>query len=118
MNVVLISNFFGDYHMNYESEQTAQIVNIPLVFHADSLSDKSKLTKSENKPQTAPTSFNDTQYKVRLIRYTANLKNLIDNPPEFDHGNPDDVHNDQIDNYLWVVGEFINAMHDLGKKRK
>lgn len=104
--------------MNFKSEHTAQIVNIPLAFHADNISDKSKLIKPENKSLTTPTSFNDTQYKVRLIRYTANLKNLIDNPPEFEHGNSDDIHNDQIDNYLWVVGEFINAMHELGHKRK
>jgi len=104
--------------MHFKSEHAEQVVNIPLVFHAENLSDKSKLVKSEKKPQTTPTSFNDTQYKVRLIRYTANLKDLIDNPPEFEHGNSDDVHNDQIDNYLWVVGEFINAMHELGHKRK
>ena len=100
--------------MNYKPENTAQIVNIPLVFHADNIN----IAKSENKSQTSPASFNDTQYKIRLIRYTANLKNLIDNPPAFEHENSADTHNDQIDNYLWVVGEFINAMHELGHKRK
>ncbi|MCW8933259.1 MAG: hypothetical protein OQK98_00910 [Gammaproteobacteria bacterium] len=104
--------------MNYKSEQATHIVNIPLVFHEENLSDESKSVNPGKRKKATPASFSDTQYKVRLIRYTANLKNLIDNPPEFEHSNPDGVHNDQIDNYLWVVGEFINAMHELGHKRK
>lgn len=100
--------------MNFKSEavQISPIVNIPLTFHAENISDK-----SAGHHQATPPAFNDTQYKIRLIRSMANLKNLIDNPPEFEHCNPDDVHQDQIDNYLWVVGEFINAMHELGHNR-
>ena len=102
--------------MNFESEQAARvepIVNIPLAFHAKKLNDQ-----SASQHQATPPAFNDTRYKVRLIRYMANLKDLIDNPPELEHCSADDIHKDQMDNYLWVVGELINAMHELGHKDK
>jgi len=102
--------------MNLKSEQTTHvdpIVSIPLAFHDKNLNDN-----SANMHQAMPPAFNDTRYKVRLIRYMANLKDLIDNPPEFEHCNAEDIHKEQMDNYLWVVGEFINAMHDLGNQRK
>jgi len=101
--------------MNLKSEQTVNIdpvVNIPLAFHAKNLNDN-----SVNKHQAMPPAFNDTKYKVRLIRYMANLKDLIDNPPEFENCSADDIHKEQMDNYLWVVGEFINAMHEIGHKK-
>lgn len=104
---------------NLTSEQAGRIVSIPLGFSSPKLNDNSKPLSSKTEIHVPATSFNDTQYKVRLLRYTAHLRHLIDNPPAIDHHcSESDIHSEQIDNYLWVMAEFMNGMYEINHKSK
>ncbi|RDH85965.1 MAG: hypothetical protein DIZ80_00370 [endosymbiont of Galathealinum brachiosum] len=105
-----------DDQFEKSSSKPAKLVEIPLRFHSFDVDDE----------QGLPTRFNDTQYKVRLIRYTGHLVHLLDNPPVFkpvccgDDVHPDVFH-EQVDNYLWVMGEIISGifeMNQVGGKEK
>ena len=104
---------------NFKSDQADRVVSIPLGFSAPNLNDNSKGFKPKAESHMPVTSFNDTQYKVRLIRYTAHLKHLMDNPPATEHNNSEsEIHSEKIDNYLWVMAEFLNGMYEINHKSK
>ncbi|RDH81412.1 MAG: hypothetical protein DIZ80_15100 [endosymbiont of Galathealinum brachiosum] len=104
---------------NLKSEQAVRVVNIPLGFSSAKLNDNSKRLSPKTENHVPATSFNDTQYKVRLLRYTAHLRHLIDNPPAIEHNcSESDIHSEQIDNYLWVMAEFMNGMYEANHKSK
>ena len=104
---------------NFKTEQADRVISIPLGFSTLNLNDNSKRLNSKTESHMPVTSFNDTQYKVRLIRYTAQLKHLMDNPPVIEHNcSESQIHSEQIDNYLWVMAEFMNGMYEINHKSK
>jgi len=91
---------------NNQIKQFFSVIEIPLGFQ----------TSESDKAQEPPASFNNIQYKVKLIRTTAHLKHLLNNPPQ--HASyylVDDIQQEQLDNYLWAVGELISGIYDLNQ---
>ncbi|MFK5949722.1 MAG: hypothetical protein QM500_13245, partial [Methylococcales bacterium] len=64
-----------------------------------------------------PLAFNcqtPLQHQIRLVRYTAQLRALLDSPPVIcEQCSIDALESDVLDNYLWAVGELINGMFQL-----
>jgi len=60
--------------------------------------------------------FNNILYKVRIERYIDQLKSLLNNPPAFKPIDCDiEAYYDQVDNYLWMVGEIISGLYEIGQ---
>ncbi|MFK5894074.1 MAG: hypothetical protein QM504_12705 [Pseudomonadota bacterium] len=64
-----------------------------------------------------PLAFNcqtPLQHQIRLVRYTKQLKALLDSPLLIcEKCSADSLKEEILDNYLWAVGELIHGMYEL-----
>lgn len=59
------------------------------------------------------------QHQIRIIRYTAQLKALLDSPPIIcEQCSTENLKTAILDDYLWAVGELINGIYNLKNKLK
>lgn len=62
---------------------------------------------------------NPKQYQIKRLRYTAQLKLLLNTPLLYDEqGTTENSRTDLIDNYLGLVGELIYGMYELNQQIK
>ena len=63
--------------------------------------------------------FDNILYKVRIQRYIDQLKSLLNNPPAFTPVGCDiELYYEEVDNYLWMVGEIISGLYEIGSLRE
>lgn len=90
---------------NDEINNKLQLVKSSLQFRSIDVSDADELASA----------FNNILYKVRIERYNDQLKKLLNNPPVFKPAGCDiEVYYEQVDNYLWMLGEIISGLYEIG----
>ena len=69
-----------------------------------------------------PLAFNcqtPLQHPIRLVRYTKQLKALLDAPLLVcEQCSAENLKTEILENYLWAVGELINGMYALKNRIK
>ena len=88
-----------------ESNKKLQLVKASLQFRSIDVSEADDLRSA----------FNNILYKVRIERYIDQLKKLINNPPVFKPMGCDiDAYYEQVDSYLWMIGQIISGLYEIG----